>query len=128
MYMNVIGILAVQRRGAGLPALGVGFGARPRGGRAAAPGAAGAGLSCWLARAFPDSWPAGAPGPRGPLSAARARSCLRGTAGAGLGAHACVAGSRHDSRHSARISPHLRRLAVVVVAVRAARLCGSWIT
>jgi len=117
MYMNVIGILPAQRRGAGL----AGPGGAPGGRDPVAPGRR---LPVRLARpqllagkGFPGFMAGRATGPRGPLSAARARSCLRGTAGAGLGAHACVAGSRHDSRHSARISPYLRRLAAVVVAV-----------
>jgi len=123
MYMNVNGILAAQRPARVRPASLVALWARPPAARLpAGPGGAGAGLSCLLARASRVSRAA----PSGPWAPVRvdcslwllpcpAGSCLAGTAGAGRGARALVSGSRHDSRRSARISPHLRSLAAVVL-------------
>ena len=120
MYMNVDGHpgRSAPRRGSGRPHW---WRSRPGPPRRppAAQGAAGAGLSCLLARASGRT-----PGPGLRVCVGRslrrpagpAGSCLPGTAGAGLGAHALVARSRHDSLHSAQISPYLRSLAAVVLA------------
>ena len=132
MYMNVNAILAAQRPGAGL--------AGPPGG---APGPAPRGvrrpLRVRLPRVSVACWqglPGRTPGLWAPvcvdcslrLLPCPAGSCLPGTAGAGRGAHALVARSRHEPVHSAQISPHLRSLADVVLAGSAARLRSAWLT
>ena len=132
MYMNVNAILAAQRPGAGL--------AGPPGGPpgpAPAASAGRAGCGCRGSQSLAGKgFQAARPGPGLRVRVGRplrlracpAGSCLTGTAGAGLGAHALVARSRHESVHSAQISPHLRSLADVVSAGSAARLRSAWLT